>query len=69
VLSGGDDYELVFTAPRAHRAELDALAAELKLPLTRIGAIQAGAARLTVLAADGTPIAHRGGFDHFEKQK
>ena len=69
VLSGGDDYELLFTAPRAHRPELEALAAELKLALTRIGAIEAGAARLTVLAADGRPIAYRGGFDHFEKQK
>ncbi|HZO01001.1 MAG TPA: thiamine-phosphate kinase [Burkholderiales bacterium] len=65
VLSGGDDYELLFTAPRAHRAEIEALAAELGLPLTRIGAIEAGAARVTVLGADGKPIAHRGGFDHF----
>ena len=32
VLSGGDDYELAFTAPREHRAELEALGAELKLP-------------------------------------
>ena len=37
VLSGGDDYELMFTAPREHRAELEALARELGLPLTRIG--------------------------------
>ena len=74
VLSGGDDYELLFTAPREHRAELESLAAELKLALTRIGsigigAIEAGAARVTVLAADGKPIAHRGGFDHFGKRK
>ena len=69
VLSGGDDYELLFTAPRARSDELGALAAELKLPLTRIGRIEAGEARVTVLAADGKPIAHRGGFDHFEKRK
>jgi thiamine-monophosphate kinase len=65
VLSGGDDYELVFTAPREHRSELEALAAELKLALTRIGTIEAGAARLAVLDAQGRPLAHRGGFDHF----
>jgi thiamine-monophosphate kinase len=65
VLSGGDDYELVFTAPREHRAELEALAAELKLALTRIGTIEEGAARLAVLDAQGRPLAHRGGFDHF----
>lgn len=65
VLSGGDDYELLFTAPREHRAELEALAAELKLALTRIGTIEDGAARLSVLDAQGRPLAHRGGFDHF----
>jgi thiamine-monophosphate kinase len=65
VLSGGDDYELVFTAPPAHRGELQALAAELRLALTRIGVIEAGAARVVVLGADGKPLAHRGGFDHF----
>ena len=69
VLSGGDDYELLFTAPRAQRGELEALAAELELRLTRIGSIEAGAARVDVRAADGTPIAHRGGFDHFAHQK
>jgi len=65
VLSGGDDYELLFTAPREHRAELEALAAELKLALTRIGTIEEGAARLAVRDAQGRPVAHRGGFDHF----
>jgi len=69
VLSGGDDYELAFAAPRESRAELEALARELRVALTRIGAIQAGAARLEVLAADGRPVAHRGGFDHFESKK
>jgi len=67
VLSGGDDYELVFTAPRAHRAELDALAAELGIALTRIGTIEAGAPGVRVLDGQGRPLAHRGGFDHFGK--
>lgn len=65
VLSGGDDYELVFTAPREHRAELESLARELRLGLTRIGTIHAGDARLAVLDAQGKPLEHRGGFDHF----
>jgi thiamine-monophosphate kinase len=65
VLSGGDDYELVFTAPRENRAELDALARELGLALTCIGEVRGGDARLTVLDAQGRPLAHRGGFDHF----
>jgi thiamine-monophosphate kinase len=69
VLSGGDDYELAFTAPREQHAELEALSAELKLALTRIGTVAAGAPRLTVLDAHGRPLEHRGGFDHFENQK
>jgi len=65
VLSGGDDYELLFTAAQPQRNELEALSRELKIPLSRIGSVQAGAAKLAVLDAAGEPIAHRGGFDHF----
>lgn len=65
VLSGGDDYELLFTAAADRRSELAALAAELSLPLTRIGTIQAGDPRLLVLDAQGRPMSYRRGFDHF----
>jgi thiamine-monophosphate kinase len=65
VLSGGDDYELLFTAGQAERGDIEALGRELKVPLARIGVIQAGAAKLVVLDAGGKPMAYRGGFDHF----
>ena len=65
VLSGGDDYELLFTAAQPQRQEIEALARELRIPLTRIGAIQAGGAKLQVLDAAGRPMQHRGGYDHF----
>jgi thiamine-monophosphate kinase len=65
VLSGGDDYELLFTVPQAQRGEIEALAAELKLALTRIGTIEAGSG-LRIVDAHGKPLAHRGGFDHFK---
>jgi thiamine-monophosphate kinase len=65
VLSGGDDYELAFTAPPARRGELAALASELGLPLTPIGVVQAGEPRLVVLDARGEPMRYRPGFDHF----
>ena len=42
-----------------------ALGRELALPLTRIGAIHGGDARLEVRDAQGRPVAHRGGYDHF----
>ncbi len=65
VLSGGDDYELLFTAAPAHRQELEALAGELDLALARIGTIRDGDAKLLVLDAQGQPMAVRPGFDHF----
>ena len=65
VLSGGDDYELVFTAAADERPALEALARELGLALTRIGAVVAGAPRLEVRDEHGAPLEHRGGYDHF----
>jgi thiamine-monophosphate kinase len=65
VLSGGDDYELIFTAPRASRGELETLSSDLKLPLSRVGGIQGGEARLQVLDDQGRPMAVGRGFDHF----
>jgi thiamine-monophosphate kinase len=65
VLSGGEDYELAFTAAPAGRAAVAALAQELGLPLTRIGTMLAGAPRLEVLDASGRPLLFRGAFDHF----
>jgi thiamine-monophosphate kinase len=65
VLSGGDDYELVFTAPQSRRAEIEALAGELGLALTRVGYIQKGDAKLTLLDAAGNAMAPAAGFDHF----
>ncbi len=41
-LSGGDDYELCFTAAKNAREAVASLAAKIELPLTRIGEITAG---------------------------
>lgn len=65
VLSGGDDYELIFTARQDRRAEIEALSAELALALTRVGSIQKGETRLQVLDARRVPMAVAGGYDHF----
>ncbi|MBI5793341.1 MAG: thiamine-phosphate kinase [Rhodocyclales bacterium] len=66
-LSGGDDYELVFTAPPARRNVIDALAGRLQLALTRVGTIAAGSAGAIALHdAEGHPLAiQRRGYDHF----
>jgi thiamine-monophosphate kinase len=65
VLSGGDDYELIFTAPQARGPEIEAVAADLGLVLTRVGFVQKGEARLVLLNADGKAMPAAGGFDHF----
>lgn len=65
VLSGGDDYELLFTAPQVRRAGIEALGTELGLALARVGSIVAGEARLTLLDADGKAMPAARGFDHF----
>jgi len=64
-LAGGDDYELIFTAEQRARSALEALAAELDLPLRRVGAIQARPTRLVVLDAAGQPMTLPPGYDHF----
>jgi thiamine-monophosphate kinase len=66
LLSGGDDYELVFTAPASRRAEIEALAGSLPLALTCIGDIEAGSPGTLNLRDHGQAMTpgHRG-FDHF----
>jgi thiamine-monophosphate kinase len=65
VLAGGEDYELVFTAPTAERSALEALAGELSVPLTRVGAIRAAAPSLSIVDAQGRELPVRRGYDHF----
>ncbi len=68
VLSGGDDYELAFTAAPRRREVLAALSEELGLPLTRIGVIQPGAAELVVRDAEGERMSYRRSYDHFRSR-
>jgi len=65
VLAGGDDYELLFTAPVAARRTIEALGRRLELPLTRIGRITRGLG-LVLLDAQGQRVTfEERGFDHF----
>ena len=66
VLAGGDDYELVFTAPVARRNAVQAVARQAQTPITRIGRIDA-ARGLRLLNAQGLPVPVRPArsFDHF----
>jgi thiamine-monophosphate kinase len=64
-LAGGDDYELLFTAPEAATAALEALGRELDLRLTPIGHAREEPG-LVVLGPDGRELPQeRGGWTHF----
>lgn len=65
VLSGGDDYELAFTAAPQRRAAVEAAAAATGTPATRIGRIDAEPG-LRVLDVDGRTLERSfASFDHF----
>lgn len=69
VLNGGDDYELVFTAPVRQRDAVQAASAACATPVTRVGHIDA-APGVRLLDAHGMPMepsqaAQLASFDHF----
>lgn len=64
VLTGGDDYELCFTAPATKRQAVLALSGQLGLPLSRIGKVQAEPG-LQVFDANKPILLSQKGYDHF----
>jgi thiamine-monophosphate kinase len=65
ILSGGDDYELVFTAPVKSREQVQMAATLSFTTVTRIGTISASTG-LQLLDAQGLPLNRRFvSFDHF----
>ena len=65
VFSGGDDYELAFTAPVSAREAVQAVARQAATRVTRIGCIDAEPG-LRLLGADGQRLGDRfSSFDHF----
>lgn len=69
LLAGGDDYELLWTAPRDAREAIATISAELRLPITRIGRVvesEEDTASIRVLSRETLldTGAYRG-FDHF----
>lgn len=68
-ISGGDDYELLFSAPACHREGLRDLAVTLGVPITRIGHMETNLPNdqpVRFVNAKGRDIALEvNGFDHF----
>lgn len=65
ILTGGDDYELLFTAPPAHRQAILTLAEKTGVTITEIGAVQEGNG-VKCIDKEGKEIeVAKGGYQHF----
>jgi thiamine-monophosphate kinase len=67
-LTGGEDYELLFTAPPVNCAAIQVIGTALKTKITRIGCIQEAARGIKVRDKEGRPLkmkAAASGFSHF----
>lgn len=66
-ITGGDDYELLFTAPEDAREALAALAEDTGVPITEIGRITAGPpGRVVAIDGRGAELTlGRAGWQHF----
>jgi len=66
-LSGGEDYELLFTAPTEMRKRISSLSRSLKIPITCIGEILPKKEGLHIIRKDGKDYSpSRLGFEHFK---
>ena len=70
VLTGGDDYEILFTAPPEAVSELADLSRTLDVPITTIGRMRSSSigkqSQITVLDESGEPLVFdRSGWTHF----
>lgn len=64
LLSGGDDYEILFTAPISRRVAVASAGAAAGVPVTRIGRVAAGAGA-RILRGDGSALVlPNGGYAH-----
>jgi thiamine-monophosphate kinase len=64
-LSGGEDYELLFTAPPGRMKTLQAL----HIPVTEIGTITTGEKMILVNAAGRKTVLQPTGYDHFKRAR
>jgi thiamine-monophosphate kinase len=64
-LAGGEDYELLFCAPKDRGEEVESLFAHLGVRVTKVGQVTPGSALELVTAMAGTYAPKLRGFDHF----
>ncbi len=65
-LTGGEDYELLFSAPKEAGKKIASLSKRLRLPITPIGSITPRAEGITVIGEGWRPVKLKcAGFSHF----
>ncbi|MCF4007978.1 thiamine-phosphate kinase [Rheinheimera sp. UJ63] len=64
-LSGGEDYELLFTVPENRRGSLDVLLSPYGVPITCIGRITGAVGKLELKAGEQPYAYQHQGFQHF----
>ncbi|MDE2875302.1 MAG: thiamine-phosphate kinase [Gemmatimonadota bacterium] len=64
-LEGGEDYELMFTAPAGAGSRIRALGQEMAVALTRIGRVDEGEGVVLEDSLGRVRAPGRGGYDHF----
>ena len=64
-LQGGEDYELMFSAPAGAEPRMMALAQEVSMTLSRIGRVEEGTGVVLEDSRGRRSIPGRGGYDHF----
>jgi len=66
-LSGGEDYEILFTIPDGAQSKLADLEAEIGIKLTRIGTITPKGEGVKLSSGDTEKVLEPDGFDHFRR--
>ncbi|MYB98048.1 MAG: hypothetical protein F4X60_05765, partial [Gemmatimonadetes bacterium] len=66
-LEGGEDYELMFTAPAGAGSRIRALGQEMAVTLTRIGRVEEGTGVVLRDPRGRRTVPGRGGYDHFAR--
>lgn len=68
-IAGGEDYELLFTAPKSNITKIDIISRKLGIPITHIGEIMPKKCGITVVGENGKIFNHAvDGFEHFKNK-
>jgi len=65
IITGGEDYELLFTANKKFFDEIDAISKKMNCPITNIGHIVSGSGIELFHKGNSVSLPNNQGFDHF----